>query len=332
MINLSFECGIFPDTLKITKITPLHKKDWYIPVCLENVSTGHFADDTYLLFSSTNLKTIETVVNYELKLVTKWLNLNKLSLNAGKTELIVFHSIHKPFNSDGISIKLNCTKLKPVDHVKYLGIYIDKQLNWNKQIVQLSNKLSQVNGILSKLRHNAPVDVCLNVYYSLFYSHLIYGCNVWGLTSDENLKKIEVLQRKCLRIITFSDFQAHSNPLFIDLKILKIRDIIKLNHLNLLYNYLSMSLPTDLNTLFKLNTTIHTHDTRQTFHVPIINSSSYGNRSIKFYVPNLWNEIFSKNLTIGQGRTVTFDQIKSLQHFKKTLKKYFLFNYLSLLN
>ena len=59
-----------------------------------------------------------------------------------------------------------------------------------------------------------------------FYSHLIYGCSIWGLTMDANLKIIEVLQKKCLRILTFSDFNSHTNPLFLQLKLLKVCDII----------------------------------------------------------------------------------------------------------
>ena len=110
-------------------------------------------------------------------------------------------------NYDNISIKFNAVKLSPVDKIKYLGMYIDKYLSWNYHIQHLSTKLSRANGILSKLRHNAPLETCLQVYYAIFYSHLIYGCNIWGLTSEENLNKIEVLQKKCLRIITFSEFQ-----------------------------------------------------------------------------------------------------------------------------
>ena len=36
-----------------------------------------------------------------------WLRLNKLALNAGKTELIFFHSKHHLLNYDSISIKFN---------------------------------------------------------------------------------------------------------------------------------------------------------------------------------------------------------------------------------
>ena len=143
-------------------------------LCLENTSCGHFADDTFIIYSSAKLKTIETVVNTELKQVIKWLGLNKLSLNAAKTELIFFHSKRRPINFDSISIKFNGIKLIPVDHVKYLGMYLDSHLSWEYHLHELSKKLSRANGILSKLRYNAPIDICLQVYYSLFYSHLIY--------------------------------------------------------------------------------------------------------------------------------------------------------------
>ena len=61
-------------------------------LCLSETSSGHFADDTFILYNSSKPKTIETVINCELKYMVKWLRLNKLSLNAGKTELIFFHS------------------------------------------------------------------------------------------------------------------------------------------------------------------------------------------------------------------------------------------------
>ena len=48
--------------------------------CLKETNSGHFADDTYMLFGSKDLKSIETVMNAELKLVSNWLRLNKLSM------------------------------------------------------------------------------------------------------------------------------------------------------------------------------------------------------------------------------------------------------------
>ena len=259
--------------------------------CLQKTETGHFADYTFIMFGSKKLATIETVVNHELKLVTKWLRLNRLSINAGKTELIFFHSKQRPLNYD-ISIKFNGERLIPVDYVKYLGMFIDKFLSWNFHVLQVSKKLSRANGILSKLCHHAPIEICLQVYYAIFYSHLIYGCNIWGLTSEENLKKIEILQKKCIRIMSFSDFRSQTNPIFMNLKILKGCEIIKLQQLKLLYEFMNNSLPADLKDMFKLNSDIHNHQTRHPFHIPAINSSTYGINSIKYSVPKLYYNTF----------------------------------------
>ena len=160
------------------------------------METGHFADDTYLMYASKSLGSIESVVNCELKKVSKWLNLNKLSLNADKTELIFFRSPQHSLNYDDISIKLNGKKLKPVDYVKYLGLYIDKHLSWNFHVMQLSKKLSRANGILSKLRYYAPMKVCLQVYYAIVYSHLIYGCNIWGFEQIQNIYQFKRILKK----------------------------------------------------------------------------------------------------------------------------------------
>ena len=70
--------------------------------------------------------------------------------------------IARRFDLDKIFINFNGVRLNPVDHVKYLGMYIDKYLNWNQHIRELSKKLSQANGILSKLRYNASIEVCIS--------------------------------------------------------------------------------------------------------------------------------------------------------------------------
>ena len=172
-------------------------------LCLNSTEAGHFADDALIMYANRNMKTIEAVVNYELKLVTQWMKLTKLSLNTDKTNFVLFHSRLNLFDKGNLSIKFNNKKLKPVDYVKYLGMYLDKHLSWDMHINQLSVKLSRVNGIVSKLRHNAPLDVCLQIYYALFYSDLSYGCGIWGLTTKSNIDIINNVQNRCIRIITF---------------------------------------------------------------------------------------------------------------------------------
>ena len=91
---------------------------------------------------------------------------------------------------------------------KYLDVYIDKLLSLDYHIQ--NNILSQVNGILSKLRYNVPIEVLLQVYHATFSSYLSYGCAVCGVTSEKNILKIETIQKKSLKILTFSDLHSHT--------------------------------------------------------------------------------------------------------------------------
>ena len=303
-------------------------------VCLSKTSSGHFADDTFIIYNSKKLKTIETVINTELKEVIKWLRLNKLSLNASKTELIFFRSKRHHLNYNNISIKFNGIKLTPVDHVKYLGMYLDSFLSWEYHIHELSKKLSRANGILSKLRYNVPFETCLQVYYSIFYSHLIYGCNLWGLASNENIHKIEVIQRKCLRILTFASFDAHiGNDTFKKLNIFKVKDVIKMHQLRLVYDFLNYQLPDDLMSLFRLSSNVHENlelnsSVNNLLHIPTINTTTYGNQSIRYQCAKLWNDVFKNGgIQIKDKREnnnhISLSKINNIFNFKNALKKHF---------
>ena len=68
-------------------------------------TTSHFADDTSIIYASKSQKTLESNLNYDLKSVTEWLKSNRLSLNVGKTKLLIFHSKKKSQFND-ISIKI----------------------------------------------------------------------------------------------------------------------------------------------------------------------------------------------------------------------------------
>ena len=50
----------------------------------------HFADDTNILITNSSLKKIKKSLNIDLKLISQWLRANKISLNASKTELLIF--------------------------------------------------------------------------------------------------------------------------------------------------------------------------------------------------------------------------------------------------
>ena len=82
---------------------------------------------------------------------------------------------------------------------------------------------------MSKVRYYVDTTIFLNLYYALIYSFLINGIIVWGNTYPSTIEFLYVLQKKAVRIITFSRFDEHSNPLFKTLNIIKLFDLVSNN-------------------------------------------------------------------------------------------------------
>ena len=65
----------------------------------------HFADDTNLVNINICVNSIKKQVDYDLKHLSNWLKASKISLNVGKTELVIFSSSKKQL-ACGLKIKL----------------------------------------------------------------------------------------------------------------------------------------------------------------------------------------------------------------------------------
>ena len=126
-----------------------------LPNAIKNSETNLFADDTCLLSSDSNPEHLETKINADLADLSSWLKANKISLNATKTEVLLFRSRNKNINYE-FKLKIDDHDLKFSTHVKYLGVLLDEFLAWNHQFELLASKLSRANGVMAKLRHFVP--------------------------------------------------------------------------------------------------------------------------------------------------------------------------------
>ena len=83
----------------------------------------------------------------------------------------------------------------------------------------------------------------VQLYHAIILPFFSYCCIVWGNTYDHNIKPLERMQKKAIRLITFSDFDAHTSPLFSQLKLLKLQDHIKLQTLYFMHQFFHDKLP-----------------------------------------------------------------------------------------
>ena len=254
----------------------------------------HFADDTNLLFSSKNPKVIKKTLNKELKHIFEWLCANRLSLNVTKSEFIIFRPPKKQV-LDRIVLNINHTRIYESQKIKYLGIIMDPRLHWNHHINELSKKLNRVLGMIYKIRHDCTQRVLLSLYYSLFHSHLSYGLSVWGTTNKCYLSKISIIQKKVIRAITYSDFDAHTAPILKNLGILALNELIDYKIISLMWDYEHNTLPNSLAACFIRRNEIHCRNLRDTNKNKLYTASRcknmYGFNSFSRQGSILWNRI-----------------------------------------
>ena len=154
----------------------------------------HFADNTNLLYLGKSIKKINKLVNFDLKNLVCWLNVNKISLNIKKTELVIFKYKRKQFDGE-IKFKLRRKRIFPTDSVKYLGVKIDGNLSWNSHIDYLSVKLNRANALLFKIRNLINSSILKTIYFAIFELHLNYCSLVWSQNCNA-INRLIILQKR----------------------------------------------------------------------------------------------------------------------------------------
>ena len=135
-----------------------------------------------------------------------------------------------------------------------------KILTWKSHTNILSNKMSKYAGILNKLKNYLPLYVMRTLYFSMVGSALNVGLLTWGYAGSRLMK----IQKRVIRSITGSKYNAHTEPLLKSLDILKIEDTLKLNVLKFYYKYTHGNLPSYFFTYnIERQGAHHNHDTRQ---------------------------------------------------------------------
>ena len=145
--------------------------------------------------------------------------------------------------------------------------------------------------LLSKIRHYVPQWLLCTIYFSLFNSHLIYGCEIWGQRETQLFRNIKKLQDKAIRIINFKSDDSDVNSFYHKNKILKINDFIELKNVLLVKDSLQGNTTASLQNNFRLTREMHNHGTRNARNnlvdIPQVRTQTYGHFSIKSCCANI---------------------------------------------
>ena len=234
---------------------------------------------------------LTSLINLELDNISEWLSINKLSLNVKKTKYMIFHTKQKNISNIKLDLEINKHPIERVHDFNFLGLTIDENVSWKEHIQKVSAKVSRTLGALCRLKRYLPETILRLLYNYLVLPHLQYGILIWGFKPGRLFK----LQKRAMRIITNSRYNAHTEPIFRRLNLLKLDDIFRCNALRFVYNLFNDRLPSYFIDTLLSNGPNHVYPTRVS-HALTNNLRQYrittsgAKECMRYYVPKLLND------------------------------------------
>ena len=286
---------------------------------LTYLSCIQFADDTTLYLTHKNLRVLQACIDHDLSILTDWFKANSLTLNVGKTNVLLFDYRKKQTSS--LEICIAETMIKSVETTKFLGVILDNKLSWKNHYEQLKCKILRNYALLCRSKNLLNMQGMKMLYYAQIYSHLSYCVVLWGsMLSSTFRKKLQTLQNKCVQLLNINKSMDY---LYVKHRVLKLDHVIDLEQKKLGYKLIHGELPVNLEKLIltdSFGTTLKKHHCYNTRGKQLPNLPNH--------ISKTYNESFLlQSLKKFNGLDPTVKTCKTLNAFARKVKKTAIMSY-----
>ena len=304
-------CGIPQGTILGPLLFILYIND--LPNCLSNSVARMYADDTHLTFASNNIETINDVMNHDLSNVNTWLTANKLTLNSSKTEFMLIGSRQRLGTYDtSPKLIIGGDIINPVSSVKSLGVHIDENLSWNMHIEKIAKKIASGIGAIKRCRPFINRTTLESVFNALVQPYFNYCSEVWGHCNKSLSNRLQKLQNRAARILTFSSYDTSADPIFEQLNWKRLDTQRQIQVATMVYKSIHGLAPDYLGSLFtKYDPPYNLRNSENKLAVPLPRTNFLKN-SFSYNGAVIWNSLSPE-----------LRQAKSLQSFRNGCRDFF---------
>ena len=159
----------------------------------------------------------------------------------------------KQYGNDHHQISIDGQSVECVNETKFLGIVLDNKMIFKPHIDHVANKLAKGIGILHRAKHTLYSKYLRTLYCALIQPYLSYCITIWGHTYNTYVSKIQLLLKKIVRIISNSEYKAHTEPLFKSLKIMTFNQLYEYFVSIFVYKSVNGELPNIISGYFQHN-------------------------------------------------------------------------------
>ena len=179
-----------------------------------NFTIIQFADDGQFLLSNKNLDSLIINANNELKKILDYFESNKLLVSKAKSNYMLIPPKPRQKLPETI-VKLGDEIIPRVSETKFLGVILDDSFKFKSQFDKVKKKIKSTIGALCMVKRTFGFRAKMLIYNGLTQAYLTYGFLAWAdcLTKTQ-LKELEVLQKKAIRLVFGARFNTHTSELF----------------------------------------------------------------------------------------------------------------------
>ena len=196
-------------------------------------------------------------------------------------------------------------------------MWIDEKLSFKYHCAEIYKKLVATHAMIMRAKHCLPLKIRKLLYFALTHSYIDYCVLIWGGTKKSYLKPIMTIQKKIVRAVFKSKYNAHTEPLMGKLNTLYFSDNFKVRSLDFACKFLQGCAPRSLDSLLTLDQA--DRETRQsitsTLKIPYIKNATWDHLP-SINIPRTWNNL-------DPDYRQEFDQ-KLTKKLKRELKTHYL--------
>jgi hypothetical protein len=127
-----------------------------------------------------------------------------------------------------MQIHHNHNYISSATQTKFLGLKINDTLSWKLHIDQVIKRMSSASYALRFIKYSLPIETLKIIYFAHIHTIMSYGIIFWGNSSSA--KKVFLLQKKIIRIITNTKQRDSCTETFKNMQIMTIFPIYILNN------------------------------------------------------------------------------------------------------
>ena len=211
-----------------------------------------YADDTTVFSSGYGVQSVQNTLQKDIQTLCTWFNENGLVVNIDKTKTMLFSSRAKK-NTLDFKIYMDDKQLENVSKFKYLGVLINKNLDWSFHVNDMIRKIMNSIICVRRIKNCLTKRILRNLYFNLILPHIDYCSTVWGSLTKKDLIRLQRCQNKYCRLALDADYYTSSKRMLNKLNIQSIKKRLDYNYSVLMYKILNGLAPAYLNQIFPKN-------------------------------------------------------------------------------